>query len=590
MYITYNTEQYSDVERWYSEPKYGLFQHTRPPQRFSTLPKPEFMPSKLLRVSDMRVIQGSSVSEGYCALSYSWNWSGEIIVDEVTGTTRRVDHGRHRIIFPAKRVPRRPRGRKRKPRRVKYVQFEGIIQQICKDFNVRYIWYDQWCINQDDKDEKIREIKQMHKVYRNAYCTVALIPEFCSRHYLETKPLKHQPNYPKLYTSQWMRRVWTLEEALLSQRILFVGQDIHSWWYLVQRVANLHTLCQKQPVWNVSTILYYAHIRTTTKEHDRVFALANLLPDIMSSITVNYDQPIDDLLLHFYGLLAQKDISILCFGCHKDYTRIGRPKDDLAEATDVSFQLKELLTGAKLRQRQPYTVPIQTHCQLLPTWTGVQGEHILPLRHEYSDYPKTTFKSYTVNGEFMHVTSTSLPSNKDAHDRWFSPFEHKDLPLVPQGPSHDVNGEEVRWILCISVQFPGKDVSKILNLLITHAYELPIYDQKGLNKSLHDKLWHVAQFVPIKKENLFWWNAAWSQEAIACFEDFSLTERVYAVSDVVILSGVQFKDNWPDRKRFPVIVRDKTDNRYRAIGTCRVANPEYFFSGVVVPEETFVIK
>ncbi|KAI9251901.1 hypothetical protein BDA99DRAFT_521481 [Phascolomyces articulosus] len=33
---------------------------------------------------------------------------------------------------------------------IKYVKFEGIIQRICQQFNIKYIWVDQLCINQDD--------------------------------------------------------------------------------------------------------------------------------------------------------------------------------------------------------------------------------------------------------------------------------------------------------------------------------------------------------------------------------------------------------------------------------------------------------
>ncbi|KAI8143092.1 hypothetical protein BJV82DRAFT_713762, partial [Fennellomyces sp. T-0311] len=58
------------------------------------------------------------------------------------------------------------------------VTFEGLIQQVCKDISIDYIWLDHMCISQGDQDAKMREIKQMHKIYKNARCTVALVPEF----------------------------------------------------------------------------------------------------------------------------------------------------------------------------------------------------------------------------------------------------------------------------------------------------------------------------------------------------------------------------------------------------------------------------
>ena len=49
------------------------------------VPKPNFMTSYLVRTSDMKVVQGSEINEGYWMLSYSWNQSGEIIKNEATG-------------------------------------------------------------------------------------------------------------------------------------------------------------------------------------------------------------------------------------------------------------------------------------------------------------------------------------------------------------------------------------------------------------------------------------------------------------------------------------------------------------------------
>ncbi|KAI9253506.1 hypothetical protein BDA99DRAFT_540758 [Phascolomyces articulosus] len=121
------------------------------------LSKTKFMPTKLVRIHDMKVVKGSQVKEGYYALSYSWNQSGDSIIDQVTGKSMRVDEGKHKIIFPYEKKIQR-RGKKNKMKgKVKYVKFEGTIQQICKQFNIQYIWYDQMCINQNNKDEKKNE-------------------------------------------------------------------------------------------------------------------------------------------------------------------------------------------------------------------------------------------------------------------------------------------------------------------------------------------------------------------------------------------------------------------------------------------------
>ncbi|KAI9261478.1 hypothetical protein BDA99DRAFT_560353 [Phascolomyces articulosus] len=59
MYITYETAQYS------SNDKREFAKRPQPPITIpNDLPKPDFMPSKLVRVSDMKAVDGSQVNEG----------------------------------------------------------------------------------------------------------------------------------------------------------------------------------------------------------------------------------------------------------------------------------------------------------------------------------------------------------------------------------------------------------------------------------------------------------------------------------------------------------------------------------------------
>ncbi|KAI9276797.1 GPI-GlcNAc transferase complex, PIG-H component-domain-containing protein [Phascolomyces articulosus] len=270
MYIQYEHTQWYFTERR-NEKEYGQNDSLikRVPDK---LPKPEFMPSKLVRISDMKVVHGSRVNEGYCALSYSWNQSGGILRQRGTRKCKRIDEGHHKIIFPStnsfspseEKTPDKntilpedviPYARTHKNakldkirrvltiihnvnylakkeeynRCVKYVKFEGLIRQICRQFNIKYIWYDQVCINQNDKLEKQREIRNMHHIFSNAYCTVALVPEF----YLQQNKNQY-PNYKDfeitkstLHQHEWFKRLWTLEEAIKSKRLLFIGRNIH---------------------------------------------------------------------------------------------------------------------------------------------------------------------------------------------------------------------------------------------------------------------------------------------------------------------------------------------------------------------------
>ncbi|KAI9251525.1 hypothetical protein BDA99DRAFT_575229, partial [Phascolomyces articulosus] len=226
MYITYETIQYSRNDR------YGYAKRVKPSIIIpNDLPKPDFMPTKLVRISDMKVVDGSQVNEGYCALSYSWNQSGDILIDETTGKYKRIDEGKHKIIsydniFPDMIIPRYKISDDNKKldriyqvleimedknyylsKTVQYVTFEGVIQQICQQFNIKYIWYDQLCINQENKEEKEHEMRNMHQIYENAYCTVALVPDYS--YVIELNES----------TQQYFKRLWTLEEAIKSRRL-----------------------------------------------------------------------------------------------------------------------------------------------------------------------------------------------------------------------------------------------------------------------------------------------------------------------------------------------------------------------------------
>ncbi|KAI9268228.1 hypothetical protein BDA99DRAFT_359463 [Phascolomyces articulosus] len=304
MYITYETTQYArDTEG-------KFFKYGQPPKTIpNDLPKPEFMPTKLVRISDMKVIDDAQVSEGYCALSYSWSQSGKIVKDERVGKYTRMDEGKHKIIYSNDSY--------------EYVKFEGMVQYICQQFNIKYIWCDQLCINQDDKEEKQYEICNMHHIYENAYCTVALVPEYDDELYGD---------------EEYFKRLWTLEEALKSKRLLFIGRNIHEWGEDVNEDSLICELVKPLSELKVNEILYYAHRRTTTKDHDRVFALIHLFPDLIDNnyinpsynkplmvqfyewistrkniekINIDYDQPLEDLMVQFYGVLAKKNICIL---------------------------------------------------------------------------------------------------------------------------------------------------------------------------------------------------------------------------------------------------------------------------------------
>ncbi|KAI8137147.1 hypothetical protein BJV82DRAFT_718415 [Fennellomyces sp. T-0311] len=331
MYITYETRQYR-VEDGATEYCSGPYESpiTRPTRHqpcAGPLEPPQFKPAWLVRTKDMKTVRGSGVHEAYYALSYSWNQSGEIFKSSDSEKYTRIDNGKHAIVsFKRAKIRKTSRYKPSIQPETRFVKFEGLIQRICYDFNIRYLWYDQMCIDQNNPDEKRREIRRMHKIYSHAQCTVVLVPELRANN-LRLSDGSNYTDIRKIATSEWSKRAWTLEEALMSRRMLFIGQDVHLWSYILDRnklgqgighsdigQRFLYAICTTTTKYMASTVLWHARRRTSSKQHDRVFALANLFPETIKDLIFDYKQPLFDAMLSFYSLLAQKDPSILCFG------------------------------------------------------------------------------------------------------------------------------------------------------------------------------------------------------------------------------------------------------------------------------------
>ncbi|KAI9495977.1 heterokaryon incompatibility protein-domain-containing protein [Zychaea mexicana] len=442
------------------------------------------MPKKLVRTSDMQVVSGLQVNEGYCALSYSWNQSGDSVVDEFTGKEKRDDQGKHKIVYPAKKIRQKPRGRKRIPHKVRLVKFEGLIQQICKDFNIKYIWYDQMCINQDDMEEKREEIRHMHRIYSNAYCTVALVPELQVRKYIS------------------------------------------------KRTDILYSEC--------------------TKEHDRVFALANIFPEVMSKITVDYDQSLHDLLIQFYGALAEHDLSVLCFK-RRGYSR-----------------LYKSIAGTHPTEADPNYIGFPLESHRLPSWTGVAGEHY------QMGQLKTNFQNYCINGGTLEVTCIAVTNN----NRSIAPplvFESTDIPPIPKVKAQGV------YYLAIIAQLPDYG-TKTVYLISERA----ILDKAGI-QALSKKCSLLSFLLPIKKENLCWLDRAVEKDH-TLVDDINLTEDISDTSrQLVMLSEISFpvSDDFTTCY-YPVVKKD--GDHYKAIGICILDDPELLLAGYTPAKQTYRIQ
>ncbi|KAG2222359.1 hypothetical protein INT45_009832 [Circinella minor] len=573
----------------------------------STLDRPQFMPSYLVRTSDMVVVQSSEVQEGYCALSYSWNQSGKVVKNVTTGNTERNDEGKHKIVYPATRLQKILKFLKL----TKSVTFEKVIQEICKDFNIKYIWYDQMCINQNDDEEKRCEIRQMHKIYKNAHCTIALVPEltkipfkpdFAIRALLLSIILKrlsvselvttpsvlelvttqstqtmvvtkllsfvlgndfwsYEIDYDHFLGSQWMKRMWTLEETLLSRNMLFVGPYVNCWSNRMSK--EIFPICHREFDCDVATILHYAHARTSTKEHDRVFALANIFPEIMEQITIDYNQDIEELMMRFYYLLAKKDLSILCFGPYTDH--------GYKTMCKTAFNNRGIEDDTKRGTENG--IPIKKYD--LPSWTGVNGEH-----YKYGGY-ETCMNNYMVIEETLQVTCCGIPNRRYYTEMLdFQSIAFEDIPSLPQ---QKLNGEGC-WTLVIRLRLPDSSNEKLIGLYKIRRGDTQLFP--GAYVDIMVSIPNLSHFFQIKK-NLQWIPES-SDLPVAWFSFDDLTEVFQADRQYVILTGVRFTTHKNDTVRYPVIKRNQ--DYYEAIGMCSVKDDNHFFDDLILEERMFEIR
>ncbi|KAI9265174.1 heterokaryon incompatibility protein-domain-containing protein [Phascolomyces articulosus] len=308
----------------------------------------EYRPTYLIRVSDWKKVPGKQVETGYCALSYVWEQSGDVVQKEngeydcidnegrciVEGydmnkgditTMTLTEEEKYEVQFLPSTTSKAT---------IKHVAYKELLQQICKDFEIEYLWYDKICIDQSDDENKLREIKQMHKIYSNACYTVAIVPEV---HIHDPKvintiiPINNDTEaslrawIDMAQKSLWWKRSWTLEETMYFN------------WML--------DFANQQRGGSVNQALSEAHFRTSSKEHDKIFSLANIFPDMFKYMEINNKIDIKTTVNHFYRTIATHDLSILCFGSNLFYNS---------------------------REIGVYTMKNHN----LPSWIGVSGCHL----------------------------------------------------------------------------------------------------------------------------------------------------------------------------------------------------------------------
>ena len=116
--------------------------------------------------------------------------------------------------------------------------------RLTNELGETYLWVDLLCIDQDDPIEKAAEIAQMNEVYLAATATIVALCSTDANSGLpgvdEYRPPRAQriesfedvrlatvnPSPSDIMSRQdctWNSRIWTMQEHLLSRRLLFLG-------------------------------------------------------------------------------------------------------------------------------------------------------------------------------------------------------------------------------------------------------------------------------------------------------------------------------------------------------------------------------
>lgn len=119
--------------------------------------------------------------------------------------------------------------------------------EIALRLGYRYLWVDQYCVEQHNRTERQEQLGSMHRVYNDADITIVAavghdancgLPRIHTDLQAERNELVYMSGYilmpvisgvlPQIESSRWNTRGWTFQETYMSRRLLvFTEQDVY---------------------------------------------------------------------------------------------------------------------------------------------------------------------------------------------------------------------------------------------------------------------------------------------------------------------------------------------------------------------------
>jgi hypothetical protein len=198
------------------------------------------------------------------------------------------------------------------PSSTKYMIFVDTIQfwvhenlgdalfQLRRDTLERTLWIDAICINQDDIQERNRQVRIMPHIYSRAECVLVWLGKFptdvCSESYLGSPKTLED-----MCSRDYWNRVWIIQEIGKARRIQIpVNEQLIDWG--IASVKELPTLAESVPLKLANGLLdKYGHghrLHTLLSEHsqamckdprDKIYGFIGLAIDCDSRFPIGYD-------------------------------------------------------------------------------------------------------------------------------------------------------------------------------------------------------------------------------------------------------------------------------------------------------------
>ncbi|KAF5545949.1 hypothetical protein FMEXI_5865 [Fusarium mexicanum] len=116
------------------------------------------------------------------------------------------------------------------------------VGELSRKLGMRYFWVDRWCIDQDDAEDKKREIPHMRGYYEGSSGCVVLTKD--NMQSFQCLP-RHDGAILSAYQQLMINRIWTMQEALMSRQVIYaINDQLVDGDYISELMAYIQTFSE----------------------------------------------------------------------------------------------------------------------------------------------------------------------------------------------------------------------------------------------------------------------------------------------------------------------------------------------------------